>query len=109
MISSDTTAVANENVGKWIEGHLQNSSEWHLPGLHVHLPHFEPINVFGMQIDLSITNHVVMLWIAGLIVFLLFKLTYNTKKKVQTGFGALLEMLVIFVRDEIAIANMGEK
>ncbi len=113
MISSDTTAVANaaqnENVGKWIEGHLQNSSEWHLPGLHVYLPQFEPINFFGMQIDLSITNHVVMLWIAGLIIFLLFKLSFNKKKVVQSGLGSLMEMLVLFVRDEIAIANMGEK
>lgn len=106
---ADTAAAQGENIGKWIEHHLQNSSEWHIPGLHIHLPHFEPLNLFGVSVDLSITKHVVMLWIAGLILILLFRLTYTRKKPYPTGFGALLEMLVIFIRDEIAIANMGER
>jgi len=116
MTSVDTTHTAHadtaasgggENIGHWIEHHLRNSNEWHIPGLHLHLPHFEPVNLFGIPVDLSISNHVVMLWIAGLILVLMFRLSYNPKKKHPTGFGALIEMLVIFIRDEIAIANMG--
>jgi F-type H+-transporting ATPase subunit a len=107
---ADTAAAAGgENIGHWIEHHLHNSGEWHLPGLHLHLPQFEPFQLFGMTIDLSITNHVVMLWIAGLILILMFRLTYKPKAAYPKGFGALLEMLVIFIRDEIAIANMGDK
>ncbi len=106
---ADTAAAQGENIGRWIEHHLQNSNEWHLPGLHLHLPHFEPLQLFGMTIDLSITNHVIMLWIAGLLIIALFRLTYNPKSKTPRGFGALLEMLVIFIRDEVAISNMGEK
>lgn len=106
---ADTAAAQGENIGRWIEHHLQNSNEWHLPGLHLHLPHFEPVHLFGMSIDLSITNHVIMLWIAGLIIIALFRLTYNPKSKTPGGFGALLEMLVIFIRDDVAISNMGEK
>jgi F-type H+-transporting ATPase subunit a len=113
MSSNDSTAVVEsaqkENVGQWISDHLQNSSEWHLPGLHVHLPHFEPFQLWGMEIDLSISNHVVMLWLAGFFIFMMFKLTFKPAKKVQSGFGAILETLVVFIRDEIAIANMGEK
>jgi len=117
MMISETTAAAvadtlsgqEENVGGWISHHIQNSGEWHLPGLPLHLPHFEPIRFLGMEIDLSITNHTVMLWIAGLILLTLFIFFFDRRKKVPTGVGAVLEMLVVFVRDEIAIANMGEK
>jgi len=108
--STPADSVAHqESIGDWITHHLQNSSEWHIPGLHLHLPHFEPVHLFGLTIDLSITNHVLMLWIAGLFLILLFRLTYNPKSPYPKGAGALLEMLVIFIRDEVAIANMGEK
>ena len=75
-IVADSTAIADttfaavqpsENVGQSIMEHVTNSNEWHLPFLHVHLPHFEPINIMGIQIDLSITNHLVMMWLAGII------------------------------------------
>ncbi len=106
---ADTVAQKGENLSEWIQHHIQNSHEWHLPGIHLHLPHFHPIYFLGMEIDLSITNHVVMLWIAGLIVISLFTLAYKRKGLVPVGFGALLEWIIIFIRDEIAIANMGEK
>lgn len=109
---ADTTAQHGESIGTWITHHLQNSPEWHpLPfhSTHIHLPHFHSFHFLGMDINLSITNHVLMLWIAAIIVLLLFGLSLKPAKKVQTGFGALLEMLVIFIRDEVAIANMGEK
>ena len=106
-----TIAVAppNENVGLAIMEHVTNSNEWHLPFLHVHLPQFEPVNIMGMQVDFSITNHLVMIWIAGLILLFLFGVLYNKRKMVPSGITALLEILVVFVRDEIAIPNMGEK
>ncbi len=114
---STTTVVAdtlshagNENVGAWIQHHVQNSFEWHIfPGLKIELPHFPPIHFLGMNIDMSITNHVVMLWIAGLILILMFVFAFRQKGLVPRGLGALLEIFVIFVRDEIAIANMGKK
>lgn len=108
--NTDTLAQKSESLGTWIQGHLQNGPEWHiLPGVHVHLPHFEPFQFLGMEINLSITNHVVMLWIAGLILLLTFWLSFRTIKKVPSGMANLLEMLVLFIRDDIAIANMGEK
>lgn len=108
---ADTAAAGGEeNVGSWIQHHIQNSPEWHpFPNIHLHLPHFETFNILGMDINLSITNHVLMLIFAGTLLLSLFIFSYNSRKKIPTGFGALLEMLVIFIRDEIAIANMGEK
>ncbi len=107
---ADTLEGQEENIGAWIQHHVSNSHEWHMfPGVHFHLPHFEPIHLFGTSIDLSITNHVLMLWFVGAILILLFKLSFKSGKKVQSGFGMFLEMIVLFIRDEVAIANMGKE
>jgi len=103
------TEAHEENIGQYIIHHVQNSNEWNIFGIHVQLPQFEPFYIWGMQIDLSITNHVVMIWIAALLLLLLFGLSFRRRKLVPTGFAAILEMLVIFIRDEIVIANLGEK
>ncbi len=106
---TDTVAAQSEDIGGFIQDHIGNSDSWHLPGLHIHLPHFEPINIFGFSLNLSISNHVVMVWIAGIFVLLLFTLGYKKNRPVQKGWGIFIEMLVLFIRDEIAIKNMGEK
>jgi F-type H+-transporting ATPase subunit a len=108
-ISENAKNGHEENVGEFITHHVQNSAEWNVFGFHLHLPQFEPINVFGISIDLSITNHVVMLWIASIFLLLLFKFSFKKDRMVQTGFASLLEMLIIFLRDEIAISNLGKK
>ncbi len=98
-----------ENIGEYIIHHVQNSDEWNVFGMHIHLPQFEPINILGISIDLSITNHVVMIWLASIFLLLLFGLSFRKRKMVPGGFAAILEMLVLFIRDDVAIANMGEK
>ncbi len=109
-VAADSLAKHEETIGVWIQHHLQNSPEWHpFPHVNIHLPHFNSFNFLGLNINLSITNHVVMLWFAGFILLVLFWLSFRNIKKVPTGFANLLEMLVIFIRDDIAIANMGEK
>jgi len=107
--AADSAIAQNENIGTWIGHHLQNSNEWHLPGLHLHLPHFHPVKLLGFEIDLSITNHVVMLFLAGLFIIFLFRSALRRLRPYPTGVGALVEMLVVFIRDEVAIPNMGEK
>jgi F-type H+-transporting ATPase subunit a len=98
-----------ENVGEFIVHHVQNSHEWNVFGYHIHLPQFEPVNILGVTVDFSITNHVVMLWIASLFLILLFWFSFRKRSLVPKGFASVLEMLVLFLRDEIAIANLGEK
>ena len=99
----------DENVGEFIMHHVQNSNEWNIFGWHVHLPHFEPVNFLGMSIDLSITNHVIMLWIAALFLILLLKFSFKRGRYIPAGFASVLEMLILFIRDEVAIANLGEE
>jgi F-type H+-transporting ATPase subunit a len=108
MFAKSVEEGHDENVGEFIIHHVQNSSEWNIFGYHLQLPHFEPINIFGIPIDLSITNHVVMLWIASIILILMFWFSFRARKLVPTRFAALLEMMLLFLRDEIAIANLGE-
>jgi F-type H+-transporting ATPase subunit a len=98
-----------ENVGEYIIHHVQNSNEWNLFGYHLHLPQFEPVTILGMPIDLSITNHVVMLWIAAIVLIVLFNFSFKKDRLIQTGFGAMLESLILFIRDEVAIASLGDK
>jgi len=62
-------------------------------------------------IDFSITKNVFSIIVIAIIMFLLFAGYAKTYKKgaIPTGIGRLLEPLVLFVRDEIARPNIGEK
>jgi F-type H+-transporting ATPase subunit a len=84
--------------------HVQDSHELETPFGHIALPH---IHLFG--IDMSITKHVVFLWIAAVVLILGLALVArkNRKQIVPTGFGNLVEVFIVFVRDEIVIPNMG--
>ena len=62
-------------------------------------------------LDFSITKSVVGILLIGLLLFIWFRSLakqYKTKK-IPTGFGRVLEPLVIYVRDEISRPNIGEK
>jgi F-type H+-transporting ATPase subunit a len=102
-------AAADHSLGQQISHtiihHITNSNEIELPFIGpVELPRIE---LFG--VDLSITKHVVMMWVAGLFLLLLFSLAFRKRSAVPTGLANLLEVGVIFVRDEIAVKNLGEK
>ncbi len=62
-------------------------------------------------LDFSITKNVIAMLTASLLLFLFFwGLARNYKKsKIPTGFGRILEPLVIYVRDDIAKPNIGPK
>lgn len=62
-------------------------------------------------LDFSITKSVVGILFASLLMFLGFSALAKQYKsrKVPKGFGRVLEPLVIYVRDEIARPNIGEK
>ena len=109
---ADTLKVASEhsekkeNLFTELLHHTQDSQELELPFLgHIHLPHIE---LFG--IDMSITKHVVFLILSAIVLIILgiIAARANSKRKVPTGFGNLIEVLVVFIRDEIAIPNMGK-
>jgi len=83
--------------------HILDSNVFEIFGKEIHLPHIE---VFGY--DISITKHILMMWIAGLIVILLFRLSFRKVGLVPKGIANLLEAMILFVRDEIVYANFGK-
>lgn len=63
-------------------------------------------------LDFSITKNVIGILIASLLLFWLFSSqakSYAKNGGIASGVGRFLEPIVLFVRDEIAIPNIGEK
>ena len=62
-------------------------------------------------LDLSITKNVFVIMLMSILLFVVFsRLSKSyTNGPLPKGFGRLLEPLVLFVRDDIAIPNIGEK
>ena len=68
-----------------------------------------PTNV--RPLDLSITKSVVMMLVTGLLLIWLFRSlakSYQKNNSIPKGIGRFFEPIVLYVRDEIAIANIGE-
>ncbi|MGQ2983612.1 F0F1 ATP synthase subunit A [Flavobacterium sp.] len=69
-------------------------------------------NFEARPLDFSITKLVFSLLMSAILLFVLFSAvgrSYNKNKMAPKGLAAFLEPLVIFVRDDIAIPNIGEK
>lgn len=97
-------AEHSDDIGATILHHITDGDTLDLGFTQIHLPQ---IHVWGL--DLSITKHVVMMWIAAAILIVMFSLAFRARRMVPRGLANLLEMLVVFVRDEISIKNMGER
>jgi len=70
----------------------------------------EPTNI--KPLDFSITKNVFMIFVVALIMFFLFKglaKSYTKNGGIASGVGRFFEPIVLYVRDEIAIPNIGEK
>lgn len=134
--ASEPAEGEKEDVAGYILHHVSDSRELeievplsrnHIP---VHLPeiliplkagacqkqmtdHGEVVPSLGTGcLDLSITKHTVMMWLAALLLIgsLLIWSNRDKAKLVPRGTAAnLFEMLVLFVRDELAIKNIGKE
>lgn len=89
--------------------HVQDAHELETPFGRMELPQFSPIRLAGMTLDMSITKHVVFVWIAAVILCLIAVVVArrNARTRVPTGFGNLFELFVVFMRDEVVLPNMG--
>lgn len=63
------------------------------------------IELFG--IDMSITRDVVVMWLAAVLVFLLFFLASRDRGYVPGKFRSFFESLLLYLRDEVARPFMG--
>jgi F-type H+-transporting ATPase subunit a len=72
--------------------------------------HGHPTN--AKPIDLSITKNVLSIMVAAMLMFLLFTSlakSYAKNGGISAGAGRFFEPIVLYIRDEIAIPNIGEK
>jgi F-type H+-transporting ATPase subunit a len=94
-----------EGIAGTILHHVTDGDSLELPLLgEIHLP-----RLFIAGFDLSITRHLVMMWLAAVLLVALFALALRSRGRVPRGLRNLLEMLVVFVRDELAVKNIGEE
>ncbi len=72
--------------------------------------HHQPTNI--KPIDFSITKNVTSILFTALLMFVLFRglaKSYQKNGMIAKGVGRFFEPIVLYVRDEIAIPNIGEK
>ena len=99
---------AEETLGEFIMHHIANSHEWRVTpwGPTVHLP--EEWMVFG--INLAPTQHVLMMFIAGLLLIVGLGLASRRKGSAPVSkLGHAMEALVIYIRDEVVEPNLGKE
>ena len=96
-------AAEKFDAGKTIIEHVSNSSLEHPL---IHLP-----TIAG--IDFSVTKHVLMLWLVAAFVLVVVITTVRgflkQERPIPTGFMNALEAVVEFIRDSIALPNVGKK
>jgi len=116
MLFSDTPQGAPPNIGEMVLHHTADA--WTLdfyPIGAIHLPRWNDIHVAGMTINLSPTKHVVYMLFTALLVFLSLKLAArgtaraHAAGKAPKGYANFMESIVLFVRNDIAIANIGKE
>ena len=93
------------DMGEMLAHHLVDSQELELPVLGtVSLP---TLHLLGYEIP--ITKHAVMMWVSS-VLLLVFLIWRGRRSRLVPGKAqSVLEMIVIFIRDEIAIKSMGEE
>lgn len=65
---------------------------------------------FGMDLTrYGITKHVWMVWIAAVILIVLLSLAFRKRSATPSGVTNLLEALLLFIRDEVVVPNMGHE
>ena len=91
--------------GNSILHHILDANEIEIPFTHSTIP-LPRLEVGG--VDVSITKHVVMMWLAGLLLFVVFRLAARrTREPVPRGLRNVLEVLIRFIRDEVGAKAIG--
>ena len=107
-IQEHAAAAAEGHAGKFDAGetiihHVANSS---LQEPLIHLPRV-------MGIDLSVTKHVMMLWVVAVVLFVVvtwaIRRYLKQDRMIPSGFMNGLEAVVVFIRDEMVQPNVGKK
>ncbi|MGH7656905.1 MAG: F0F1 ATP synthase subunit A [Gemmatimonadales bacterium] len=102
------------NIGEVVMHHTADAWTLNLyPIANIPLPRWPDIHIGSLTVNLSPTKHVVYLFVVAVLVFLSMWLAGRQLKKQRAGekaphgYAGAMEAMVLFVRNEIAIANIG--
>ena len=102
------------NIGEMVMHHTADAWTIDLqPFTTIHLPRWPDVHLGPLTVNLSPTKHVVFMLLAATLVFLTMRIgaraieRRHREGKAPKGFGNAVEALVLYVRNEIAIANIG--
>lgn len=108
MAEQGSSAILEQLIDRhYLEVPFANAQ--HIVDGRVPLPQLPTFEVFGVPIDMSITRHVVMLWIAGASLVTVMLVAFRRPQTIPRGLASFLEPIVLYVRDEVVLANMGER
>jgi F-type H+-transporting ATPase subunit a len=104
------------DIGTMVLHHTADAWQIDLyPAGTIHLPRWPDIHLGPLTLNLSPTKHVVYMILAAALVFLSMWLAGRALRRQRAGerapkgFAAAMEGLVLFVRNDIAIANIGQE
>ncbi|MCP4547947.1 MAG: F0F1 ATP synthase subunit A [bacterium] len=96
-------------------GHILNSDFWEIThSLRFNISELIPIPTFhigSLEVNLAPSLHVIMLWLAGLLLFLLLRKAASAEENMvpKGRLRNFFEAIILFVRDEVVYNTMGEK
>jgi F-type H+-transporting ATPase subunit a len=94
------------SIGDAILHHVQDTNVIDLwPLGHITLP--DNWILFGM--NFSLTKHLLLMWVASILLIVVFGRTFRKTQSVPTGLANALEAIVVFLRDEVILPAMGEE
>ncbi len=105
-------AAAGPSVQEFTMHHVVDSDVWNpLPGLALHFPNGKLFSVGGYDLYFKNGLHALMLVVACLVLMVLFIGGYRRRSSTQAprGLSNFLEMLILFIRDDVSIAYLGER
>lgn len=113
-------AAAGDEGGDMIMPHITDSHHLELPFIPcghlacvVELPRVAPVHIGGLTVDLSPTKHVVMLAVAALLCMATLVTGASAHRRHShaigrpKGFAAGIEAMVLYVRNEVILGNVG--
>ncbi len=102
-----------------ITPHITNSDHLELPYwkfpffVEVALPHWKPIHVGNLEIDMSPSKHVVFLLLGATLLFVVMVLVARAHKRAAAaneppkGAANAIEAMILYIRNEVILPNVG--
>ncbi len=94
------------SMGDILLHHLTDISSWEIFFIDVSFTRLQ-IELFG--INMSVNKAVLFLWLAGAVLLLSFSIAFRGGKLLRNKFAHLLEVYILFIRDEVVYPIIGAK